>query len=225
MKVREETVSGTDLPEQPLSGDSDRELVDHLFGEKAVRVVIGGHVDHGKSTLVGRLLYETGSLPEGKYEQIQTICRRRNMPFEWAFLMDALQAERDQNITIDVAQIWFHSDLRNYVIIDAPGHKEFLKNMVTGAATADAALLLIAANEGVQEQSRRHAYLLSLLGVGRVLVLVNKMDLVNYSSAVFAQIEAEYRAFLKHLRIEPIRFIPIAAREGLNLIRPMAGVA
>ena len=218
MKVTEETASGTDLAEQNLSGDSDRELVEPLFGEKAFRVVIVGHVDHGKSTLVGRLLYETGSLPEGKYEQIQTICRRRNMPFEWAFLMDALQAERDQNITIDVAQIWFHSALRNYVIIDAPGHKEFLKNMVTGAATADAALLLIAANEGVQEQSRRHAYLLSLLGVGRVLVLVNKMDLVDYSSAVFAQIEAEYRAFLKHLRIEPIRFIPISARDGVNLV-------
>jgi bifunctional enzyme CysN/CysC len=218
MKVREETALGTDLPEETLSGDSDRELVEPLFGEKAFRVVIVGHVDHGKSTLVGRLLYETGSLPEGKYEQIQAICRRRNMPFEWAFLMDALQAERDQNITIDVSQIWFHSDLRNYVIIDAPGHKEFLKNMVTGAATADAALLLIAANEGVQEQSRRHAYLLSLLGVGRVLVLVNKMDLVNYSPAVFAQIEAEYRAFLKHLRIEPIRFIPISARDGVNLV-------
>jgi bifunctional enzyme CysN/CysC len=208
---------GTELPEQALS-DSNGEAVESLFGEKAFRVVIVGHVDHGKSTLVGRLLHETGSLPEGKYEQIQTICRRRNMPFEWAFLMDALQAERDQNITIDVSQIWFHSALRNYVIIDAPGHKEFLKNMVTGAATADAALLLIAANEGVQEQSRRHAYLLSLLGVGRVLVLVNKMDLVDYSSAVFAQIEAEYRAFLKQLRIEPIRFIPISARDGVNLI-------
>jgi bifunctional enzyme CysN/CysC len=219
MKVREETASGTDLPKQTLSGDSDHELVEPLFGEKAFRVVIVGHVDHGKSTLVGRLLHETGSLPEGKYEQIQAICRRRNMPFEWAFLMDALQAERDQNITIDVSQIWFHSDLRNYVIIDAPGHKEFLKNMVTGAATADAALLLIAANEGVQEQSRRHAYLLSLLGVSRVLVLVNKMDLVNYSSAVFAEIEAEYRAFLKHLRIEPIRFIPISARDGVNLVK------
>jgi bifunctional enzyme CysN/CysC len=218
MKVREETASGTELPEPTLSADSDHELAEPLFGEKAFRVVIVGHVDHGKSTLVGRLLYETGSLPEGKYEQIQAICRRRNMPFEWAFLMDALQAERDQNITIDVSQIWFHSDLRNYVIIDAPGHKEFLKNMVTGAATADAALLLIAANEGVQEQSRRHAYLLSLLGVGRVLVLVNKMDLVNYSSSVFAEIESEYRAFLKHLRIEPIRFIPISARDGVNLV-------
>ena len=209
---------GTELSEQTLSGDSDSEAAEPLFGEKAFRVVIVGHVDHGKSTLVGRLLHETGSLPEGKYEQIQAICRRRNMPFEWAFLMDALQAERDQNITIDVSQIWFHSTLRNYVIIDAPGHKEFLKNMVTGAATADAALLLIAANEGVQEQSRRHAYLLSLLGVGRVLVLVNKMDLVNYSSVVFAEIEAEYRAFLKQLRIEPIRFIPISARDGVNLI-------
>jgi bifunctional enzyme CysN/CysC len=209
---------GTELPEHVLSGDSDGEAVESFFGEKAFRVVIVGHVDHGKSTLVGRLLYETGSLPEGKYEQIQTICRRRNMPFEWAFLMDALQAERDQNVTIDVSQIWFHSALRNYVIIDAPGHKEFLKNMVTGAATADAALLLIAANEGVQEQSRRHAYLLSLLGVGKVLVLVNKMDLVDYSSAVFAQIEAEYRSFLKQLRIEPIRFIPISARDGANLV-------
>jgi bifunctional enzyme CysN/CysC len=209
---------GTELPEQTLSGDLDSESVEPLVGEKAFRVVIVGHVDHGKSTLVGRLLHETGSLPEGKYEQIQTICRRRNMPFEWAFLMDALQAERDQNITIDVSQIWFHSTLRNYVIIDAPGHKEFLKNMVTGAATADAALLLIAANEGVQEQSRRHAYLLSLLGVGKVLVLVNKMDLVNYSSEVFAQIETEYRAFLKQLRIEPIRFIPISARDGVNLV-------
>jgi bifunctional enzyme CysN/CysC len=208
---------GTELPEQALS-DSNGEAVESLFGEKAFRVVIVGHVDHGKSTLVGRLLYETGSLPDGKYEQIQTICRRRNMPFEWAFLMDALQAERDQNITIDVSQIWFHSALRNYVIIDAPGHKEFLKNMVTGAATADAAFLLIAANEGVQEQSRRHAYLLSLLGVGRVLVLVNKMDLVDYSSAVFAQIETEYREFLKQLRIEPIRFIPISARDGVNLV-------
>ena len=216
MKVSAEL--GTELPEQALSGDSDGEAVESLYGEKAFRVVIVGHVDHGKSTLVGRLLYETGSLPEGKYEQIQTICRRRNMSFEWAFLMDALQAERDQNITIDVSQIWFHSALRNYVIIDAPGHKEFLKNMVTGAATADAALLLIAANEGVQEQSRRHAYLLSLLGVGKVLVLVNKMDLVDYSSAVFTQIEAEYRSFLKQLRIEPIRFIPISARDGVNLI-------
>src|SRR6202521_2091399 len=169
-----------------------------ISGE-ALRIVIVGHVDHGKSTLVGRLLHDTGSLPTEKFEQIQAVCRRRGMPFEWAFLMDALQAERDQNITIDVSQIWFRSESRSYVIIDAPGHKEFLKNMVTGAASASAALLLIAANEGVQEQSKRHAYLLSMLGVDQVIVLINKMDLVNYSESVFQRIESEYRDFLGKL--------------------------
>ena len=192
-------------------------------GAQALRIVIVGHVDHGKSTLVGRLLHDTGSLPEGKFEQIQAVCKRRGMPFEWAFLMDALQAERDQNITIDVSQIWFHSGTRSYVIIDAPGHKEFLKNMVTGAASAGAALLLIAANEGVQEQSKRHAYLLSMLGVDQVIVLINKMDLVDYSESVFREIEKEYRAFLEKLGVRPIVFIPISARDGLNLVEPARG--
>ncbi|HEY2122520.1 MAG TPA: adenylyl-sulfate kinase [Chthoniobacterales bacterium] len=187
------------------------------LGAHALRIVIVGHVDHGKSTLVGRLLHDTGSLPEGKFEQIQAVCRRRGMQFEWAFLMDALQSERDQNITIDVSHIWFRSQTRSYVIIDAPGHKEFLKNMVTGAASASAALLLIAANEGVQEQSKRHAYLLSMLGVDQVIVLINKMDLVGYSEMVFNQIEKEYREFLEKLGVRPLRFIPIAAREGVNL--------
>jgi bifunctional enzyme CysN/CysC len=194
-------------------------------GAHALRIVIVGHVDHGKSTLVGRLLHDTGSLPEGKFEQIQAVCRRRGMPFEWAFLMDALQTERDQNITIDVSQIWFRSETRSYVIIDAPGHKEFLKNMVTGAASAGAALLLIAANEGVQEQSKRHAYLLSMLGVDQVLVLINKMDLVDYSESIFLQIEKEYREFLERLGIHPVRFIPISARDGLNLVEPSNGAA
>ncbi|MDX1581150.1 MAG: GTP-binding protein, partial [Alphaproteobacteria bacterium] len=112
-----------------------------------------GHVDHGKSTLVGRLFHDTGSLPDGKFEQIKAMCDRRGMPFEWAFLMDALQAERDQGITIDTSQIWFKTKQRDYVLIDAPGHKEFLKNMVTGAASSDAAVLVIDADEGVQEQS------------------------------------------------------------------------
>jgi bifunctional enzyme CysN/CysC len=187
---------------------------------RALRVVIVGHVDHGKSTLVGRLLYETGSLPDGKFEQIQTVCRRRGMQFEWAFLMDALQAERDQNITIDVSQIWFKTRRRNYVIIDAPGHKEFLKNMITGAASADAALLLIDAHEGIQEQSRRHAYLLSLLGIRQVVVVVNKMDLVNFDQAVFTRIEADYRNFLRQLNVQPLQFLPIAARDGVNLVTP-----
>ena len=182
-----------------------------------LKIVIVGHVDHGKSTLVGRLFFDTGSLPEGKYEKIKAACDHRGMPFEWAFLMDGLQAERDQNITIDTAQIWFRTPKRQYVIIDAPGHKEFLKNMVTGAASAEAALLLIDANEGVQEQSRRHGFLLSLLGVQQVAVLINKMDLKGYSDKVFKSIEDEYRAFLKQLGVAPKLFIPISASKGDNV--------
>jgi bifunctional enzyme CysN/CysC len=182
-----------------------------------LKIVIVGHVDHGKSTLVGRLFHDTGSLPEGKLEQLQRIAERRGVPFEWANLMDALQSERDQNITIDTAQIWFHTARRQYVIIDAPGHKEFLKNMVTGAAQAEAALLLIDAHEGVQENSRRHGYLLHLLGLRQIAVLVNKLDLENYSEARFQQIEAEYRAWLKSIGLEPKVFIPISARDGDNI--------
>ncbi len=183
-----------------------------------LRIVIVGHVDHGKSTLVGRLFHDTGSLPEGKLETIQAVCERRGMPFEWAFLMDALQAERDQGVTIDTAQIQFRTDARDYVIIDAPGHKEFLKNMVTGAASSEAALLLIDAEEGVREQSYRHGYLLHLLGVRQVAVLVNKMDLVGYSADRFGAVAEQYRAYLGSLGVEPVGFIPISAREGDNIV-------
>ncbi len=182
-----------------------------------LKIVIVGHVDHGKSTFVGRLFHDTGSLPEGKLEQLEAVAKRRGVPFEWANLMDALQSERDQNITIDTAQIWFQTKKRQYVIIDAPGHKEFLKNMVTGAANAEAALLLIDASEGVQEQSRRHGYLLNLLGIRQVAVLVNKMDLRDYSQERFDQVEKEFRAFLKTVGVEPKCFIPIAAKHGDNI--------
>ncbi len=182
-----------------------------------MKIVIVGHVDHGKSTLVGRLFHDTGSLPEGKYESIKAMCERRGMPFEYAFLMDALQAERDQGITIDTSQIWFRTEKREYVIIDAPGHKEFLKNMVTGAAASDAALLLIDAEEGVREQSRRHGYLLHLLGVKQVAVVVNKMDLVGYDQKRFQEIEREYTDYLAGLGVHPVFFIPISAREGVNV--------
>jgi bifunctional enzyme CysN/CysC len=182
-----------------------------------LKIVIVGHVDHGKSTFVGRLFHDTGSLPEGKLEQLQKIAERRGVPFEWANLMDALQSERDQNITIDTAQIWFHTKKRQYVIIDAPGHKEFLKNMITGAANAEAALLLIDASEGIQEQSRRHGYLLNLLGIRQIAVLVNKMDLQGYARARFEQIENDYRAFLKTIGVEPRLFIPISAKHGDNI--------
>jgi bifunctional enzyme CysN/CysC len=188
-----------------------------ISSTEQLKIVIVGHVDHGKSTFVGRLFHDTGSLPEGKLEQLQQIAVRRGVPFEWANLMDALQAERDQNITIDTAQIWFHTRKRQYVIIDAPGHKEFLKNMVTGAANAEAALLLIDAHEGVQENSRRHGYLLNLLGVRQIAVLVNKMDLEKYDQARFDRIETEYRSWLAGIGVQARVFIPIAARHGDNI--------
>ena len=182
-----------------------------------LKIVIVGHVDHGKSTFIGRLLHDTGSLPEGKLEQLQQIARRRGSPFEWANLMDALQAERNQNVTIDTAQIWFRTRKRQYVLIDTPGHEEFLKNMITGAASADAALLLIDAHEGVQENSRRHCYLLHLLDLRQIVVLVNKMDLENYSESRFREIETQYRLFLQSAGIAVKTFIPISARYGDNI--------
>lgn len=187
------------------------------YARNQLSLVVVGHVDHGKSTLIGRLFYDTGSLPEGKYEQLVAVAQRRGVPFEFANLMDALQAERDQNITIDTSQIWFRTPKREYVIIDAPGHKEFVKNMVTGAARADAALIIIDALEGVQEQTRRHGYLLRLIGVRQVVIVVNKMDLVDYSQNVFDAVSSEYRAFLKSIGVEAQIFIPVSAREGDNI--------
>jgi len=181
---------------------------------QSLKVVFVGHVDHGKSTVVGRIFHDTGSLPDGKTEAIRKMCERRGMPFEWAFLMDALQAERDQGITIDTSQIWFKTARRDYVIIDAPGHKEFLKNMITGAAAADAAILVIDANEGVQEQSKRHGYLLHLMGIRQVTVVVNKMDLVDYSHERFRQIERDFRAYLGDIGVVPAHVVPASAREG-----------
>src|SRR5690242_8904067 len=161
-----------------------------------VRIVIVGHVDHGKSTLVGRLLHETGSLPDGKLEQLKAVSKRRGMPFEWAFLLDALQTERDQGITIDTSQIRFRTPARDVVLIDAPGHTEFLRNMITGASQADAALLIVDALEGVREQTRRHGYLLQLLGVHQIAVVINKMDRIDYDPARFEAIKTELTGHL-----------------------------
>ncbi len=194
----------------------------HIALEGAMPIVIVGHVDHGKSTLVGRLFYETDSLPDGRMEAVARVCEATGKPFEFAFLLDALEEERDQGITIDFAQVKFHTRQREYVLIDAPGHKEFLKNMVSGAASAEAALLLIDAAEGVQEQSRRHGYLLHLLGIKQVVVVVNKMDLVGYDEAVYTAVRDEYLAFLAELGVHPHGVIPIAAREGENITQASA---
>ena len=183
-------------------------------GEPRTRIVVVGHVDHGKSTLIGRLLADTDSLPEGKLQAVEKACREEGMPFEYAFLLDALLEEQAQNITIDTTRIEFRHQGRAFQIIDAPGHREFIKNMVTGAAAADEAILLIDAKEGLKEQTRRHGLLLSLLGVARVIVAVNKMDLVDWKEGRFRELERQIREYLGGLKISPREVIPISAREG-----------
>ncbi len=190
------------------------ELARGHLARESMNVVIVGHVDHGKSTLVGRLLADTGTLGDGKLEKVQAICRRQGKVFEYAFLLDALEEEQGQGITIDAARVFFKSAQRDYIIIDAPGHIEFLKNMVTGAARAEAALLIIDAKEGVRENSRRHGYLMSMLGIRQIVVAVNKIDLVNHDRAHFEAIVAEYSAFLAEVGIVARHFVPMAARDG-----------
>jgi bifunctional enzyme CysN/CysC len=182
-----------------------------------MQIVIVGHVDHGKSTIIGRLLADTNSLPEGKLQQVKETCKRNSKPFEYAFLLDALKDEQSQGITIDSARCFFKTDKRNYIIIDAPGHIEFLKNMVTGASRAEAALLVIDAMEGIRENSKRHGYLLSMLGIKQVAILINKMDLVNYDRNVFTKITAEYKKFLGKIGVTPTAFIAVSGMQGDNI--------
>src|SRR5256885_4239450 len=191
------------LKENPQSAVRDLQSTASL----PLRVVFTGHVDHGKSTLIGRILHDTDSLPEGKIDMVKKACAAEGMEFEFAFVLDALLEEQSQNITIDTTEIRFKTKRRKYIIIDAPGHKEFLKNMITGASRADAAVLVIAANEGVKEQSRRHAYLLSMLGIKQLVIVVNKMDLADFSQEKFEEIETEYRKFLNELGTEARLFV------------------
>jgi len=185
-----------------------------------VKIVFVGHVDHGKSTLIGRILEKTGSLPEGKIESLRAGCAAQGCRFEYAFVLDALAEEQQQNVTIDTTQIQFRTAKGSYTIIDAPGHEEFIRNMVTGAANADAAVIVIAADEGAREQSRRHGQLLSLLGTRQVVVAVNKMDLAGFSAETFQQIEQDYGVFLHELGLKARAFVPMSAETGANIIAP-----
>lgn len=185
--------------------------------QDAISLVMAGHVDHGKSTVIGRLLAEIGALPQGKLDQVRAMCRRNARPFEYAFLLDALKDEQSQGITIDAARCFFKTDKRRYILIDAPGHIEFLKNMITGASRAEAALLVIDAREGIRENSKRHGYMMSMLGLRQLVVLVNKMDLVDYSRDVFEKIASEYRAFLERLGLSSVNFIPVSGMSGANI--------
>lgn len=182
-----------------------------------IKIVFVGHVDHGKSTIIGRFLYETHSLPQGVIDRVQKISDESGKNFEYAYLLDAFAEERQQGITIDMTQIKFATARQNFLIIDAPGHKEFLKNMISGAANANAAFLVIDAQAGVQEQSRRHAYLLSLLGIKKIFVLVNKMDLVQYSEQRFLAVAADIKNFLASISVEPEKIIPVSGFCGDNI--------
>ncbi|MHC1572571.1 MAG: sulfate adenylyltransferase subunit 1 [Methanosarcinales archaeon] len=184
------------------------------MNEENLKFVIVGHIDHGKSTLIGRLLYDTDSLNDEKIDEIREICESLGKEIEFGYVMDHLEEERDQGITIDTAQIFFSTGKREYVIIDAPGHVEFLRNMITGASQAEAAVLIVDAKEGVREQTRRHAYILDMLGIDQVIVLINKMDLVGYDRRRFEVVKDEILKFLSEIKIQPSFIIPISAREG-----------
>jgi bifunctional enzyme CysN/CysC len=186
-----------------------------LLGHHHLRAVIVGHVDHGKSTMIGRLMYDTGSFMDGKLAELEKVSARRGAGgIEWSFLLDAFQAERDQNITIDTTQIWLKTGRRETVIIDAPGHREFLKNMISGAAAADAAILVVDASEGVQEQTRRHAYLLHLLGLKQIAVAINKIDLIKFDSERFQEVAKDITKYLASLGLAPAHIVPVSARHG-----------
>ncbi len=178
--------------------------------------VIVGHVDHGKSTLIGRLLYDTDSLAPDKIEEIKKASGYCGQT-EFAYLLDHLEEERKQGITIDTTQIFFKSSKRHYVIIDAPGHVEFVKNMITGASQAQAAVLIVDVSEGVKQQTRRHSYILSLLGMHSVIVVLNKMDLAGFSQERYETVKKEISGWLNTINVSADHFIPISAISGDNV--------
>lgn len=184
---------------------------------KTFPVVFTGHVDHGKSTLVARLLLDTGYFPDGKLAELQAAANRRGVALEISFLLDSFQVERDQAVTIDATRIWFSSATRRYAIIDAPGHREFVRHMVSGAADALAAVVVVDALEGIGEQTRRHALLLPLVGVTRAIVAINKMDVAGFDANRYAAIVADVRAVFAQTGLELVAAVPTVARDGDNV--------
>lgn len=183
-----------------------------------VNLVFAGHVDHGKSTLIGRILMDTLSVSEGKIKEIEIASARAGHDFEPGFIVDSFNEERTQGMTIDTTQLTFWDGQRQYTIIDVPGHVEFMQNMITGATQADAALLIVDASKGIEEQTRRHARMLALLGIDQVIAVINKMDLVDYSPDVFDSLQKEvYFDLLMPLDIMGLRTIPVSALTGENV--------
>jgi bifunctional enzyme CysN/CysC len=184
-----------------------------------LRFATAGSVDDGKSTLIGRLLYDSKSLFTDQLETVEQVSRDRGDDYtDLALLTDGLRAEREQGITIDVAYRYFATPRRKFIVADTPGHVQYTRNMVTGASTADVALILVDARKGVSEQSRRHAFLASLLGVRHLVLLVNKMDLVDWSQEVFESVVREFSQFASRLRVTDLTFMPISALLGDNVV-------
>jgi len=188
-----------------------------LLEDDTLPIVITGDVDHGKSTLIGRLLFETGSLSPDKMEEIRSLSANSDDDVEFAYSMDHFEEERIRGITIDTTQTFFRTGSRRYCIIDAPGHKEFLKNMVTGAAYAEGAVLIVDVTKGMGDQSRRHAFILNMIGIRQVIVVINKMDLVDYSESKFTEVQEAVNIYLRKIGIIPLCIIPLSSKKGINL--------
>src|ERR1044072_3499803 len=186
-----------------------------------LRFITCGSVDDGKSTLIGRLLYESKVIFEDQLAALEADSKKvgtQGGDLDFALLVDGLAAEREQGITIDVAYRFFSTDRRKFIVADTPGHEQYTRNMVTGASTADVAVILVDARKGVLTQTRRHSYLASLIGIRHIVLAVNKLDLVDYSPEVFAEIEAEYRAFAQKMDLREIVCIPVSALRGDNIL-------
>src|SRR5262245_4848031 len=196
-------------------------FLDQQERKSLLRFVVCGSVDHGKSTLVGRLLYEAKLLFQDQLDALTAGASGAEEPdaeIDFSLLLDGLAAEREQKITIDVAYRFFTTDKRKFIVADAPGHEQYTRNMATGASTADLALILVNAADGLTSQTRRHGLIVSTLGVRHLIVAVNKMDLVGWSQAAFDRIAADFRAFAADLDVAGITFIPVAARSGDNVV-------
>ena len=202
-----------------IASDIERYLESHEH-KGLLRFITCGSVDDGKSTLIGRLLYESKMLYEDQLAALEADSKKfgtQGDDLDFALLLDGLTAEREQGITIDVAYRFFSTDKRNFIVADTPGHEQYTRNMVTGASTADVAVILIDARKGVLTQTRRHSYLVSLLGIRKVVLAVNKLDLVGYSKEVFDRIEEEYRAFAEQIGLQDVVCIPLSALKGDNV--------
>ena len=207
---------------QLIDEDIEQYLEAHQH-KTLLRFITCGSVDDGKSTLIGRLLYESKALLEDQLSALESDSKKHGTQggeLDFALLVDGLSAEREQGITIDVAYRFFATEKRKFIVADTPGHEQYTRNMITGASTADVAVILIDARKGVLTQTRRHSYLVSLIGIRRVVLAINKLDMVGYSQEVFEQIDADYRAFASRLGIEHIQSIPLSALRGDNITEP-----